>query len=128
MEPESCIGLSCLGSNFDISLENLSGKLATLLALVTAHRMQILSLINVSNIKISKERIEIKIPSLIKTSKPGRVQPNLILPFYKNKNICAATALLDYLERTELIRNREQKLFISCKKPYKFVGSQTLSR
>ena len=117
-----------LGCNLDISLENLTSKVATLLALVTAHRMQTLSLIEVNNINISKERIEIKIPAQIKTSKPGRAQPTLILPFFENKNVCAATALLDYLKRTHQLRNNNQNLFISFKKPYKNVGSQTLSR
>ena len=42
--------LSSLGPNSEISLEQLSYKLVTLLALITAHRMQTLALINIKEI------------------------------------------------------------------------------
>ena len=114
--------------NSEILLEKLTYKLVTLLALVTAQRMQTLALIDIKEIKLFERRIQIKIPAPIKTSKPGRNQPTLILPFFKDKKICAAKTLLDYLDRTKEIRGNEVKLFISFKRPHKPVGSQTLSR
>lgn len=51
----------------------LSGKLATLLALATGHRVQTLSLVKIENIKLTKEGAEIKIPDNIKTSQRGKV-------------------------------------------------------
>ncbi|XP_043270419.1 uncharacterized protein [Venturia canescens] len=114
--------------NNDISLKQLSSKLATLLALVTGHRIQTLSLININDINVSNDRIEIKIPAQIKTSGPKRKQPVLILPFFDKKEICAAQTLLDYLKVTQEIRGETEILFISFKKPHKAVGTQTLSK
>lgn len=121
--------LGKLNSNDDLSLDELSKKLVTLLALVTGHRMQTLSLIDIRNIMINDDKFEIKIPENIKTSKLGKVQPNLVIPFFvKNLSICPASALSSYLKKTKILRNEENKLFIAIKKPHKAVGSQTLSR
>lgn len=114
--------------NQGISLEELSYKTATLLALVTAHRIQTLSLISLKNIIKREDRIEIKITEAIKTSKTGRNQPLLRLPFYENENICAARALEVYIDRTKDIRKNTDSLFLSFKKPFKKVGTQTLSK
>ncbi|CAH2108885.1 unnamed protein product [Euphydryas editha] len=68
--------------NDALSLEKLSKKLATLLALTTAHRLQTISKINIKNIEIYSNEIHIKIPDLIKSSRPGSTQPLLILPIF----------------------------------------------
>lgn len=101
----------------ELSLEFLTLKLVTLLALVTGHRMQTLAVIDIRNIyRVNEDALEIKIPDRIKTSGPNRNQPVLRLPFFtKNKAICAATILLLYLERTKDIRGLINKLFISFK-------------
>lgn len=109
-------------------LKDAAEKVSTLLILSTAHRLQTLALIDIKNISISKSKITIKIPDLIKTSKPGKNQPELILPFYKEKpGLCAASAIIDYLKMTKHLRNdQNNKLFISNMKPYKNVTSQTI--
>lgn len=57
----------------EISLENLSLKLVTLLALATGHRMQTLSLIDTRNIyRETKNELEIKIPDSLKTFGPKK--------------------------------------------------------
>lgn len=115
--------------NSEIGLEALTKKLITLLALVTAHRVQTLSLILIKNISVNENTVSIKISDLIKTSKLGSNQPNLIIPFYTVRpNICPAKTLLAYLEKTKLLRGNVDFLFISHKKPYGKVTSQTLSR
>ncbi|XP_076236334.1 uncharacterized protein LOC143180473 [Calliopsis andreniformis] len=112
-----------------LTLEDLSKKLVTLLALITGQRMQTLSLINVMDINKLDNRIEIKIPASVKTSGPQRKQPTLVLPYYTlNKKLCAASALETYLERTQQLRKDITYLFISYKKPFKAVSSQSLSR
>lgn len=114
---------------YTLTSQQMAEKTATLLALVTAHRLQTFELIDIDNISVSSAGIEIKIPDLIKTSRPGRFQPNLVLPFFHNRPaLCAATALLDYVKFTERLRGECKKLFISIKKPYKAVGAQTISR
>lgn len=119
---------SCFPNN-EISLESLSYKCITLLALTTAHRMQTFSLIDLDNIDQDHESVEIKIPDRIKTTRKGAFQPNLILPFFNdNPEVCAASALLCYIDRTKELRKDNKKLFISFKKPHKSVSTQTLSR
>lgn len=116
-------------NNEKLSLESLSKKLITLLALVTGQRLQTLSLINIKNIDFKDETVEIKIPDKVKTSRLGRNQPILTLPVYKEReNVCPVTALRCYLERTKDLRGDKTFLFISFKKPFKEVSTQTLGR
>lgn len=128
------IVLNYLGNwfpNEDLSFDKLSKKLATLLALVTAHRVQTLSLVRISNIhKINNEKYIIKISDQIKTSAINRLQPTLILPYFAERPaICPAKTLEYYLSRSAEKRNSDcDFLFISIKKPYKSVCSQSLSR
>lgn len=121
--------LSLLSQNNSLSLENLSKKLVTLLAIATAHRVQTLSLIKLSNIYQYSDKMLIKIPDLIKTSRVGLNQPILCLPFFTEKpELCPGQALLAYIDKTKLIRSNCDQLFITFKKPHKHVSSQTISR
>lgn len=115
--------------NEKLSLELLSKKVITLLALVTGQRIQTLSIIDIRNIVVKEDVIEIKIPERIKTSRPGISQPILILPFYKeNLNICPANTLQAYLKKTESLRKDSTTLFITFMSPFRRASSQTLSR
>lgn len=114
----------------DISLDDISHKTISLLAIASAQRMQTLSSIKLSNISIEHDLITIKIPDLIKTSRPGAFQPLIRLPFIpENPPICPATVLQAYIEKTSTLRrgNIDDHLFISFRKPHKKVCSQTLS-
>lgn len=114
----------------DISIEKLSKKVTILLALCTAHRAQTLSLIKINNIKISHNDVKIIIADVIKTSGAGRTQPLLILPFFQeNPDICPATAIKDYLSRTEKLRGDNiNNLLLTFRPPHKPASSQTISR
>jgi len=68
--------LSSLYPHENLSLEIVSRKLVTLLALATAQRMQTLAAIQFSNIVISDSLI-IKIPAKLKTSGIGSLNPYL---------------------------------------------------
>lgn len=115
--------------NQELSLEQLSKKCATLLALTTAHRVQTLSKINIQNIVKTDTQISIKIPDIIKTSRVGYNQPTLHLPFFRQKpEICPANTLICYVERTNELRNNCEYLFISHRKPHLIVTSQSISR
>lgn len=117
------------GANEDIPLDKLSFKMVTLLALTTGQRMQTFELINIRNIHRVGDVIEIKIPDRVKTSRLNNPQPTLIVPTYReNLNLCVASTLETYIEKTKDLRGLETKLFISFKKPFKSVSSQTLSR
>lgn len=121
--------LSTWTPNEELSLERLSKKLTTLLALVTAHRVQTLSKIDIQNIEINTQDICIKIPDLIKTSRPNSSQPMLVLPFFREKpEICPANALCSFMNLTRELRKTHTSLFISLKNPFNAVTAQTLSR
>lgn len=109
--------LSSWSPNNQIPLKKLAYKLVTLLGLITAHRLQTFSLININNILILDDRLEIKITANIKTSGPNRKQPLLILPFYPKTEIFPARTLMEYIDRTKKLRGEITKLFISFKKP-----------
>ncbi|KAL7298948.1 hypothetical protein TKK_0008049 [Trichogramma kaykai] len=112
-----------------LTLQEISEKTLILLALCTAHRAQTFALIDINNISNLGTELQIKIPDLIKTSKPGTRQPNLILPFFRERpKLCAASTLLKYIEMSKDFRQDESNLFISTRKPYKSIGSQTISR
>nr|CAI5850333.1 unnamed protein product [Callosobruchus analis] len=115
--------------NSDISLENLTKKLAVLLALCTGQRVQTLSSIETLNIVTIGDRIEIKIPKRLKTSGKNKPQPTLILPFYHHEEaICPARTLQHYLQETKTIRACTENLFITYKKPIRNATAQTISR
>ncbi|KAI8428150.1 hypothetical protein MSG28_002397 [Choristoneura fumiferana] len=108
--------------NTDISLEKITKKLASLLALCTAHRVQTLSLIKTNNISIDLNGITITITDIIKTSMPGREQP-------ENPKICPATVLQDYISVTRKLRNENtDRLLITVKRPHKNATAQSISR
>ena len=48
----------------------------------------------------------------IKTSKPGKSQIMLNLPFYPNENVCVAKVLTNYLDRTKDLRKNVNYLLI----------------
>lgn len=119
-----------LEENHKLPLSTLTEKLATLLALVTAQRVQTLSLIDIADIKQNNSVITINVAARLKTSGPNRYQPQLQLPtFAENSKICPVNALLVYLERTKQHRNSSfTNLLITYKKPYKAASTQTISR
>ncbi|KAJ8914745.1 hypothetical protein NQ315_017456 [Exocentrus adspersus] len=87
-----------------LTLQNLTLKLVTLLALISAHRIQTLTKISLENIVHYADRVEIRIPQRVKTTAPGRLQPNLVLPYFKDRpGLCAAMTLKTYINVTTTI-------------------------
>lgn len=105
-----------------------SMKLITLLALSSGQRMQTLSLIRCSNIHENMEGIKIFIPDRTKTSGPGKFQPFINLPYFKEEpRLCTASLLKKYLLMTKDARQNDF-LFITYKSPHRTASKQTLSR
>ncbi|XP_050293054.1 uncharacterized protein LOC126733719 isoform X1 [Anthonomus grandis grandis] len=116
-------------SNETLSLQDLTYKLAILIALATGQRVQTLANIEVENIIIDENKVEVKIPKKLKTSAKGRIRPTLLLPFFnQDKKICLARTLIEYLNKTKNLRQTSKNLFITVKKPHRLVTSQTISR
>ncbi|CAD6226508.1 GSCOCG00005860001-RA-CDS, partial [Cotesia congregata] len=121
--------VEALGPLKTLDLKTLTFKLVSLLALATAHRVQTLSLIKLSDMIISKTNVIIKVSDQIKTSRVGAAQPSFNLPFFKErKSACVTTVLLEYLKRTKDLRGKEDYLFITYKRPYRRATPQSISR
>ncbi|KAJ8978475.1 hypothetical protein NQ317_006752 [Molorchus minor] len=112
------------------SLKFLSCKLVTLLALATGERLQTISLIKCSNITFSESGATIRIPDIVKTSRPNFHQPNLSLPYFtRNPRLCVASCLKHYLDTTKRLRQTDcDFLFLTFNKPHGVASKQTLSR
>ncbi|OXU16989.1 hypothetical protein TSAR_001136 [Trichomalopsis sarcophagae] len=111
-----------------LSFPDLTYKAVMLIILCTAHRAQTLANIKLSNIKSTEKSLEIRIPDTIKTTGRTRYQQLLYLPKYPHdESLCVATVIEYYINVTKDLRSSE-KLFISTVKPYKEIGSQTISR
>lgn len=121
--------LKTLFPNENLPLDSLTQKLVILVSLVTSQRVQTISKISIHNIIQSEEFIQIKIPDRVKSSKLNKSQPCLTLPFFKDQpEVCVASALQTYINRTANIRNSIDKLFLTYKKPIKAATTQTLAR
>lgn len=116
--------------NSELSLEKLTKKLVMLLALCTAHRLQTFSLIKINNIKCFASVIKIYIIDIIKTSRPGKDQPILSLPFFlENPRVCPAKTLQEYIGKTIHLRpSNVENLLITFKRPHKAATAQTIGR
>jgi site-specific recombinase XerD len=111
----------------NLNLKIISEIATTLLVLITAHRLQTIALINIDEIIMGSDGLQIKIPDRIKTSKLGKNQPLLVIPFFKKRpKVCVATIILHYLKITEPIRAGNKKLFLASVKPHKPVSAQTI--
>ena len=68
------------------------------------------------------------ISTLVKTSKPGKQMPELVLVAYPSgRRLCVVTYLLEYIQRTSSYRTTRQ-LFITSVKPFGAASQITLSR
>lgn len=123
--------LANLPPNEHLSIEVLTRKLVALIALSTAQRVQTLSLIRLSNVKINASNVEIVVDDLIKTSAPGRTMPRLIIPFFPHKvQICPAKTLCAYVEATSNFRclPHTERLILTTKKPVHNASASTIAR
>lgn len=109
-------------------LDNLSIKLALLLALVTVQRVQTLNKISITNIIINSTEIQIRVPDSTRTSAPNRFQPLLSIPFFPNyPQVCVASTLKIYLDVTKSLRKNDvNQLFVTHRKPH-HATCQTMS-
>ncbi|XP_067204258.1 uncharacterized protein [Linepithema humile] len=112
-----------------LSLEIITKKLALLLALGSGHRAQTFASIRLSQVSL-KEKLIIRIPDRSKTSAPGRYQPLLCFArFQDHDNLCIVLLMEHYINRTRGLRSPScDSLFISYRKPFKAISSQTISR
>ena len=116
-DPEPVINyLEKLQPNEEISLENLTKKSVTLLALSTAQRLQTLAIISIDNISISEEKLQIEVPDRTKTSGRNRTQPFLNIPKFENRpNLCVVAVIQAYLRRTKAFGEKTKSCLLLLK-------------
>jgi hypothetical protein len=79
-----------------ISLKLLSRKLATLLALVLAHRSSDLSRLSLHGRKYSAEGVVLRLTGLAKQARPGKeksLQPVFVAHYSEDKSLCPIACL-----------------------------------
>ncbi|KAH3806244.1 uncharacterized protein LOC127860415 [Dreissena polymorpha] len=112
-----------------LTLKNLTLKLAMLIALTQASRVQSLKLLTLEGLRQGHNSIVLQYSNSLKQCKPGRRVPYVELKeYFPDKNICVVHTLREYIKRTEPLRKGEHLLFISYLKPYHAVTASTISR
>lgn len=117
-----------LPQNTELNLVTLTKKLVTLLALTTAQRVQTISAIKLTDITEVSTKITIVISDLMKTSVSTKRSTVIELPFFQNRKLCPASTLQDYIKRTSNLRNEENYLILTYKKPHQRASKQSISR
>lgn len=119
-----------LGPNENLNYTDLTLKCVGLIALASAQRVQTIASIKLSKIIFREDEVLIYISDQLKTSKPGKPQPCLRMPKFTDKpEWCIFSCLQEYIKQTSVRRsNSTDSLFLSLSKPYRSVGSQTISR
>lgn len=113
-----------------ITLKQLAFKVVVLLLLVTGQRAQIITTLNIEDMKISDECYSFTISNAqLKQGRPGYKPEKIELrTFNEDRRICIYSYLKEYLFRTEELRNEIKEVFITIKKPHRKVSRDTVSR
>ena len=109
--------ISSLPDNDQLSLPQLSHKLVALIALASAQRTQTLLNLDLTFLQLSDDCARFRIMSMLKTTSPKKQIGNLVVKiprFENNSNLCALSALKEYIKRTDPLRS-DNKLFISTR-------------
>lgn len=113
-----------------LKLQELTFKLVMLIALTNATRIQTLKFLNIDSMaKMPDEFIFFMDKVLLKQSRPGFKNPNVVLKAYPIDNsLCVYATLEEYLKRTKQSRGNNKQLLLSYIKPYCPVTSSTIAR
>ena len=113
-----------------LMLNELTFKLVALVWLLSGQRGQSLQLISTKNITVTKQCVKIRFGGIMKTTRPGFQQQELVLKDYaQDRRLCIVTVLQEYLKRTSGFRNsKNHQLFVSIYAPHNGVSRDTISR
>ena len=123
--------LLSLSPKESLSLKQLSFKVLTLMALTSMGRANLLHKLDLRFRYYKSEGVLFKFPSLLKTSKPGKVINDLFIPAYPaDRRLCLVNYLRHYEEQTKVYRESDDdmRLFLSTVAPHKPVQTSTLCR
>ena len=124
--------LESLGPNEQLSLKQLSRKLAFLLASTSAERGSELVAHDLRFKRFHPEGVSFNLPELTKSVRVGKsLKTSFHASFPENKLLCPCSCLREYEIRTQAFRPKSvsepNKLFLSVNNPHKPVCSATLS-
>ena len=114
-----------------LGLRDISLKLCTLIALLSAQRCQTLHLLRIDkdSMKLKANSVVFIVRNLVKQSKPGNTGFTLNLQAYPpDRRLCVLRLLKHYLLCTKPLRGTSKQLFISYRKPYEPITRNTISR
>lgn len=115
-------------SNSKLSLLELSHKLTVLLLLCTAQRGQTIWRFNLSGLKFTDYGLRCNMRHQLKHNKPGESLSSIkVYAYNEEKTLCPVRCIREYIRRTRGIRNGEDQLLISSRKPYARVARNTVS-
>ena len=106
--------LKQMGPSEALTLKELSMKLTMLLCLRTANRDQVLPVLDITQMKLGKDRCVFLINEIMKATRPGKhIPPVELIAYPHDKELCPVTMVEYYLHRTKKIRGVFIKLFLS---------------
>ena len=114
----------------DISLEKLTIKTIVLILLITGHRTQIITSLDLTSMKTNTDSFEfaLKLTDLKQGRANYRPQAILLKKYDTNKKLCIFHYLSIYIKRTALLRKSYTKVFLTIKKPHRPVSRNSVSR
>ena len=112
-----------------LTFKERSMKLAMLLCLLTANRDQVLPVLDITQMKLDKNRCMFVINEIMKTTRPGKhIPPVELIAYPHDRELCPVLMVEYYSQRTKEIRGVFIDLFISCVYPNQPVTTSTLAR
>lgn len=100
-----------------------------LIALTTAQRLQTIQMLKITLMKKLATSFVFSFDAPLKQSTPRKgVKPLELRAYETDERLCVYKVLVEYLQRTELLRGNESQLLISHQKPYKRVSRDTIGR
>ena len=112
-----------------LNLKYLTLKLCTLMALISAQRVQSIHCLHLDYMNVKGSSAQFIFRDLLKQDRPGKSNFNLKMKAYPpDRRLCVVNYLRHYIQRTKNIRGNERYLFVSYKKPHGRVSAQTVAR
>ena len=118
-----------LGPDEDLTLIQLSRKLAILMLLLSGQRGQTLHFLDIRNMTVSDLSISFRLGDPLKTSRPGAHMSELVFVAYPtDRRLCVVTSVFCYLARTASLRGSITGFFLTTKPPVRVASRDTLRR
>ena len=115
-------------SNELLSLKDLNIKVASLYAVLLAQRVQTVTSLDISFMKVSHVGLEIVFGKFLKTSRVSYHLPKTILPRWFDQSLCPVSIFEFYIKRTASIRGQERQPLITSVKPHHKASRDSVAR